>query len=63
MTERLFLDHPELQSATARVLSADAAAIVLDRTIFYARSGGQPARVRVAHSDGGVFTQEQLRHW
>ena len=42
MTERLFLDDATLREAAAVVLSSDAAGIVLDRTPFYARGGGQP---------------------
>lgn len=42
MTERLFLDDSYLRTAEARVVSAEPGAIVLDRTPFYARSGGQP---------------------
>ena len=42
MTEALFLDQPQLQHTTATVVAADATGITLDRTIFYARSGGQP---------------------
>lgn len=42
MTERLFLDHSEDRSGEARVLSAEPGGIILDRTLFYARSGGQP---------------------
>ena len=42
MTERLFLDDSYLRTAEARVLSAEPGQVVLDRTPFYARSGGQP---------------------
>jgi misacylated tRNA(Ala) deacylase len=56
MTDALFLDQPRLQSTSARVLSADAGAIVLDRTIFYARSGGQPGDSGVLRWDGGQCT-------
>ena len=42
MTERLFLDQPRLQETVARVVSVGDAGVVLDRTVFYARSGGQP---------------------
>jgi misacylated tRNA(Ala) deacylase len=53
MTERLFLDNSALASATARVLSAAPEGIVLDRTIFYARSGGQPGDTGVLRWAGG----------
>lgn len=42
MTERLFLDDQNETRMTARVLAASPEGIVLDRTVFYARSGGQP---------------------
>jgi misacylated tRNA(Ala) deacylase len=54
MTERLFLDHTQLDHADAIVLSADAAGIVLDRTVFYARSGGQPGDGGSIGWDGGT---------
>jgi misacylated tRNA(Ala) deacylase len=42
MTERLFLDQPNLARTDATVISSGPEGIVLDRTIFYARGGGQP---------------------
>ncbi len=53
MTERLFLDQPTLRSAGATVLASAETGIVLDRTIFYARSGGQPGDTGVLRWDGG----------
>lgn len=53
MTEAVFLDHQTLRQIQATVLGADAAGIVLDRTIFYARSGGQPGDTGVLRWDGG----------
>ena len=42
MTERLFLEDSALREAPAVVVSAGPEGIVLDRTVFYARAGGQP---------------------
>ena len=53
MTERLFLDAPDLCSAPATVLASAPEGIVLDRTIFYARGGGQPGDSGVLLWDGG----------
>jgi misacylated tRNA(Ala) deacylase len=42
MTELLFRDQPYLRSTPARIVSIDARGLRLDRTVFYANSGGQP---------------------
>ena len=52
MTERLFLEDSSLASISARVLASGPDGIVLDRTIFYARSGGQPGDTGVLRWDG-----------
>ena len=55
MTERLFLDDAYLQRADARVLATEPGAIILDRTPFYARSGGQPGDRGAIAWDGGTL--------
>ena len=53
MTERLYLDQSQLQSTEAVVLGVSDAGILLDRTVFYARSGGQPGDIGVLSWNGG----------
>ena len=53
MTLRLFLEDQSARMMTATVISADESGIVLDRTIFYARSGGQPGDSGVLRWTGG----------
>jgi misacylated tRNA(Ala) deacylase len=53
MTERLFLAESNLASAPATVQAAGAEGIALDRSIFYARSGGQPGDVGTLRWEGG----------
>jgi misacylated tRNA(Ala) deacylase len=53
MTERLFLAESNLPSASATVQVAGADGIILDRSIFYARSGGQPGDVGTLRWEGG----------
>ncbi|MGH7122693.1 MAG: alanyl-tRNA editing protein [Acetobacteraceae bacterium] len=53
MTERLFLTDPRLKCAKAVVLTANRNGIILDRSVFYARSGGQPGDRGVLRWEGG----------
>ena len=53
MTEKLYQDDPRLRATTATVVSAAPEGIELDRTIFYARGGGQPGDTGVLRWDGG----------
>ena len=55
MTERLFLQDPYLREASATVLSAGPEGVVLDRTPFYARAGGQPGDTGTLRWDGGAL--------
>jgi misacylated tRNA(Ala) deacylase len=53
MTERVFLEDPARHTDSATVVSASPDGIVLDRTIFYARGGGQPGDTGTLRWDGG----------
>ena len=53
MTRRLDLEDATLFSAEARVVSAGPEGVVLDRTCFYPRAGGQPGDGGALRWDGG----------
>lgn len=62
MTERLFLADPALQQAEAVVVAAGPDGVVLDRTPFYAKSGGQPGDTgRITWQGGQATILEAVR--
>jgi misacylated tRNA(Ala) deacylase len=54
-TVPLFRDDAYQRTCDATVLSADERGIVLDRTVFYAASGGQPGDTGHLLADGKVL--------
>ena len=53
MTERLYYTDPVLRTAEATVLHAGPEGVVLDRTPFYPRAGGQPGDAGTLAWSGG----------
>jgi len=53
-TDCLFRDDSYLQSCTANVVALTDKGIVLDRTVFYATSGGQPGDTGWLRTESGV---------
>jgi misacylated tRNA(Ala) deacylase len=53
MTEPLFADDAYMAECTARVLAADERGVVLDRSVMYAKSGGQPGDAGTLRWAGG----------
>jgi misacylated tRNA(Ala) deacylase len=52
-TEALFADDAYLKTCTARVLAVTDRGVLLDRSVMYARSGGQPGDAGVLRWDDG----------
>ena len=53
MTEELFSTDAYARTCDATVVAVDGNVAVLDRTVFYARGGGQPGDTGVLRFDGG----------
>jgi misacylated tRNA(Ala) deacylase len=53
MTTPLFTEDAYRRDCTARVIAVDERSVVLDRTVLYARSGGQPGDTGTLRWDGG----------
>jgi misacylated tRNA(Ala) deacylase len=53
MTDRLYSTDAYLDRCDARVVAATPAGVVLDRTVAYARGGGQPGDTGILTTDAG----------
>jgi misacylated tRNA(Ala) deacylase len=53
MTDRLYSTDAYLESCDARVVAATPGGLILDRTVAYARGGGQPGDTGILTTDAG----------
>ena len=59
---KLFLEDAYRQTAEATVVAASAAGVVLDQSLFYGRSGGQPGDTgRLEWAGGQAIVQEAVK--
>lgn len=56
VTEKLFWEDQTMKEFQAKVLSCEGEEVILDRTAFYPRGGGQPADTGVMRCNGSSFT-------
>jgi misacylated tRNA(Ala) deacylase len=61
MTDRLYLVDDTMFEATATVVSASPAGVVLDRSPFYPRAGGQPGDAGTLAWSGGAMPVVEAR--
>ena len=54
MTEQLFAEDSYLTSCEATVVDIRDEGVILDRTVFYARGGGQPGDTGTLRWEGGL---------
>jgi misacylated tRNA(Ala) deacylase len=55
MTQEIFRDEPYRKDAEATIVARDARGLVLDRTVFYPRGGGQAGDSGVLHLAGAAI--------
>ena len=60
MTEKLYWSDQTMKEFQAKVLSCEGNEIVLDRTAFYPRGGGQPADTGIIMRGGDQFTVSEV---
>lgn len=61
MTHRLYLDDATLSDALATVIATGAEGVVLDRSPFYPRAGGQPGDSGALSWNGGTMPVQEAR--